>query len=62
MNYNDNFMNSMKRIFSILLAVSFVFSISLFSSCGSSKKGNSRVKSGSGMGNAKHKNKHVWGK
>lgn len=35
-------------------------------SCGGSKKTSSakgpKVKSGSGMGNTKHKNKHVWGK
>mgnify|MGYP001326475888 CR=1 FL=1 len=54
----------MKRnsIVSILLMTLFLLSISVISeSCGSSK-GTSKVKSGSGMGNHKHKNKHVWGK
>ena len=45
-------------------------SILLFTSslvaCGGSKKASTakglKVKSGSGMGNQKHKNKHVWGK
>jgi hypothetical protein len=55
-------MKILKSAFSFLLMISFLFSISLFTSCGGSKKGHSKVHSGSGMGNKGHKNKHVWGK
>ena len=51
-----------KKIVSFFTVVTFLFSISVFTACGNSKKGYSKVKSGSGMGNKKHKNKHVWGK
>ncbi len=51
-----------KKIVSFLIIVTFLFSVSAITSCGNSKKGYSKVKSGSGMGNKKHKNKHVWGK
>jgi len=51
-------------LLSIFTAFAFVFALSFFSSCGGSKGGYSKAKvhSGSGMGNKKHKNKHVWGK
>lgn len=54
------------KLISLLLSGAFIFSISIFTtSCGGSKKGykpaKGRVSSGSGMGNVKHKNKHVWG-
>lgn len=49
-------------LFSLILIFCFMLSLSLFTSCGGSKKGHAPVKSGAGMGNKKHKNKHVWGK
>lgn len=54
-------MKSYKSILSIFIAITFIFAISSFTSCGNKKKGY-KVKSGSGMGNKKDKNKHVWGK
>lgn len=48
-------------LFSLILVLLFMGSLTLFTSCGGSKSG-SRVHSGSGMGNKSHKNKHVWGK
>lgn len=55
-----------RKSLSIGLSLLFVSSLVLFtSSCGGSKKGykpaSTKVKSGSGMGNTRHKNKHVWG-
>tara|TARA_R110002072_G_scaffold58432_2_gene149019 strand:- start:224 stop:391 length:168 start_codon:yes stop_codon:yes gene_type:complete len=55
-------MKSYKSILSIFTAISFIIAISSFTACGNKKKGYSKVKSGSGMGNKKDKNKHVWGK
>ncbi|MBL4710783.1 MAG: hypothetical protein JKY48_20355 [Flavobacteriales bacterium] len=52
----------------IPIGLIFLFTLSLlsFTSCGGRKKGykpaSTKVKSGSGMGNRGHKNKHVWGK
>ena len=53
----------------LVLGPTFLFVTSLMvftSSCGGSKKASKpkgpKVKSGSGMGNQKQKNKHVWGK
>lgn len=51
-----------KSVISIFTAIIFAFSLTVFTSCSSGKKGHSSVKSGSGMGNKSHKNKHVWGK
>lgn len=56
-----------KKVISILLSGAFILSISaVTTSCGGSKKGykpaKGKVSSGSGMGNTRHKNKHVWGK
>ena len=53
---------SLKPIISILTMITFLGGMMMFSSCGGSKKGHAKVKSGSGMGNKKHRNKHVWGK
>lgn len=52
----------MKRLIALLSLVTFLSSLMVFTSCSGSKKGQSRVHSGSGMGNSKHKNRHVWGK
>ncbi|MCB0801804.1 MAG: hypothetical protein HND54_04955 [Bacteroidetes bacterium] len=55
---------SIKPIISIFTIITFLGGMMLFSilsSCSSSKK-STRVHSGSGMGNKKQKNKHVWGK
>ncbi len=49
-------------LISLITACLFLGSIALFSACSGSKKGQTRVHSGSGMGNKGHKNKHVWGK
>lgn len=52
----------------LVLGSTLLFMSSLIvsvTSCGGSKivsQSKSKVKSGSGMGNTKHKNKHVWGK
>lgn len=54
-------MRTPKSIIAILSMLAFMVSISTFTACGNSKKGQ-KVKSGSGMGNKKDKNKHVWGK
>lgn len=51
-----------KKNFSVLLIVVFLFSLTGITACSSTKKPSGGVKSGSGMGNSKHKNKHVWGK
>lgn len=54
-------MIKVKRLISFFTILSFLFAISTFSACGNKQKG-LKVKSGSGMGNKKDKNKHVWGK
>ncbi len=53
----------------LVIGSTFLFMSSLMvstTSCGGSKKVTKakgpKIKSGSGMGNTKHKNKHVWGK
>ena len=54
-----------RKIFTIGLISLFLLSLTVFTSCGGSKNGyqsKSKVNSGSGMGNQRHKNKHVWGK
>ena len=52
----------LKKIVSYFSIVAFLFAASAsLSSCGNKKKGY-KVRSGTGMGNKKHKNKHVWGK
>ena len=56
-----------KKVIPVLLSGAFIVSISIFTTaCGGSKKGykpaKSKVNAGSGMGNVRHKNKHVWGK
>ncbi|NUM50473.1 MAG: hypothetical protein HUU48_05095 [Flavobacteriales bacterium] len=50
---------SIKRVLFILLCVAATCFIA--ESCSSGKK-KYRVRSGSGMGNPKNKNRHVWGK
>ena len=57
----------LRRLFIFGTIVMFTSSLVVFSSsCGGSKKASTpkgpKVKSSSGMGNQKHKNKHVWGK
>ncbi len=52
---------SSKKWMSYFLILSFLLGSVVLSSCGSNKK-QTRVHSKSGMGNSKHKNKHVWGK
>jgi len=54
-------MKRFKRLVSFFTILSFLFAISSFTSCGKKQRGY-KVKSGSGMGNQKDKNKHVWGK
>jgi len=55
-------MKAIKKTISILSMLAFLFAISATTtSCGNKKKG-MKVKSNSGMGNAKQKNRHVWGK
>lgn len=52
-----------RKIISSVIIITFLFATAAsLNSCGNSKKGYKQVKSGSGMGNKKHKNKHVWGK
>jgi hypothetical protein len=56
-----------RRLLVLGSAMMFVLSLMLFSSsCRGGKSSTSakgpKVKSGSGMGNQGHKNKHVWGK
>jgi len=57
-------MRNKKTILSLFSMSIFLFSIIAFSSCGGGNQSlsKSKVKSGSSMGNMKHKNKHVWGK
>lgn len=62
---NTNKYRSMtiRRLASFATTLLFIFSLatSCRGSKGAARKG-PKVKSGSGMGNTKHKNKHVWGK
>jgi len=54
---------TIRRLASFATTLLFIFSLatSCRGSKGAARKG-PKVKSGSGMGNTKHKNKHVWGK
>lgn len=54
-------MKNKKSFVSFVLIAVFMFGTAALSSCGGSKK-STKVRSGSSMGNMKHKNKHVWGK
>jgi hypothetical protein len=55
-------MKAIKKTISIISVLAFLFAISASTtSCGNKKKG-LKVKSNSGMGNTKDKNRHVWGK
>ncbi len=52
-----------RKFISIGLIFLFTLSLVSFTSCSGKKAASKkRVKAGSGMGNQKHKNKHVWGK
>ena len=58
-------MKTIKSIISFFTIVSFLLTISSFVACGGGKQqsvSKSKVQSGSGMGNKRDKNKHVWGK
>jgi len=54
-------MKTIKKTISILSMLAFLFALSGATACGNKKKG-MKVKSNSGMGNKKQKNRHVWGK
>tara|TARA_R100001015_G_C4614980_1_gene170929 strand:- start:487 stop:654 length:168 start_codon:yes stop_codon:yes gene_type:complete len=55
-------MKAIKKTISIISMLAFLMAICASTpSCGGKKKG-MKVKSNSGMGNQKHKNRHVWGK
>jgi hypothetical protein len=65
-NINKYRSMTIRRLASFATTLLFIFSLAIFSSsCRGSKraaKKGTKVKSGSGMGNSKQKNKHVWGK
>ena len=53
-----------KNVGIVLTGIFLVSLCAVTTACGGKKKSavGPKVKSGSGMGNQKHKNKHVWGK
>ena len=65
-NINKYRSMTIRKLAAFITTLLFIFSLTIFSSsCGGSKratKKGTKVKAGSGMGNTKHKNKHVWGK
>jgi hypothetical protein len=57
-------MKMLRRPFSILVLIAFLFSLRGLTACGGKKQSlsKSKVASGSGMGDKRDKNRHVWGK
>ena len=55
-------MKSLKKAVGLICLISFLAATCGLTSCGGDKRNSMRVNSKPGMGNSKHKNKHVWGK